>query len=198
MRTHFALTVGFLALFTFACDGDDPAADGAGGNGGASTGGNGSGGGSSDTSLCAKYGGADNVESVVKNQVVGAIAGDCRINTFFTSLGEDAFTRVNDCLAIQVQELFGCAGVTYVGSKDSNGQMCRSMSEAHLGLGISQADFDALIEDVVAGLSEAGVEQADIDAAAPALLGMQDDIVEQDFDENTKSMCEMGGAGGAN
>src|SRR5690606_9929570 len=68
-----------------------------------------------DTSLCAKYGGADNVASVVQNQVIGAIAGDCRVNTFFTSLSEDAFTRVGECLTIQVQELFGCEGIVYAG-----------------------------------------------------------------------------------
>lgn len=150
-----------------------------------------------DGSLCAKYGGAANIATVVQTNVIGEIAADCRINTFFTSLSENEFTRVNDCLTIQVQELFGCSGITYEGSKDSNGKVCRSMVDAHRGLLISDGDFMALIEDVVAGLQDAGVAQADIDAAAPALLGMQADIVEKDgVDDPTKLMCAAGGSGG--
>lgn len=149
-----------------------------------------------DTTLCTKYGGPDVVASVVQNQVIGAIAGDCRVNTFFTSLTEDAFTRVGECLTIQVQELFGCEGYVYAGSEASNGLPCRSMREAHLGLAITTGDFDALIEDVVAGLSEAGVEDEDIAAAAPALLGMQDDIVEEADDmDPSMSQCMLPDAG---
>jgi hemoglobin len=141
--------------------------------------------------LCEKYGGADAVKSVVENDVIGTIAADCRINTFFTSLTNDGFGRVNDCLAIQVQELFGCDGVSYEGSIASNGLPCRSMTVAHQGLGISAADFDALIEDVVAGMTQAGVEEADIAAAAPALLGMEPDIVEDDTASHSREACML-------
>ena len=139
--------------------------------------------------LCAKYGGANAIDQVVRTNVIGAIAEDCRINAFFTTLSEAAFTRVNDCLSIQVQALFACEGVSYQGAADSNGLPCRSMADAHRGLGISSADFDALIEDVVAGLSEAGVEDADIQAAAPALLGMEPDVVEVDASDHARNEC---------
>jgi hypothetical protein len=164
--------------------------------GGAATGG---GAGQANMSLCAKYGGAENVAKVVRMNVIGAIAGDCRINTFFTSLSADAFKRVDDCLTIQVQELFGCPGITYAGAKASNGLACRSMVAAHTGLGISTGDFDALIEDTVAGLTEAGVAGADIGAAAPSLLGLKPAIVESASTSPTKGMCvnATGGAGGA-
>jgi hemoglobin len=149
-----------------------------------------------EQTLCLKYGGAANVASVVQNNVIGAIAADCRINTFFTSLTPDGFTRVNDCLTIQVQELFGCEGIAYAGSEASNGLVCRDMTTTHRGLGISSADFDALIEDVVLGLTEAGVSEEDIGAAAPALLGMEPDIVEAPEDEGpTRAACLMGDAG---
>jgi hypothetical protein len=70
------------------------------------------------------------------------------------------------------------------------------MADAHAGLGISQGDFDALIEDVVAGMTEAGIESQDIAAAAPALLGMQPDIVENaDEVMATKAMCELDDGG---
>jgi hemoglobin len=149
-------------------------------------------------SLCAKYGGAANVAQVVRVNVIGAIAGDCRISSFFTSLSTDAFTRVEDCLTIQVQELFGCPGITYAGATASNGLACRSMAASHAGLGISTGDFDALIEDTVAGLTEAGVSAEDIGAAAPALLGLKPDIVEApETNTPTRGIC-AGGAGGSN
>jgi hemoglobin len=184
-----AISIAFSVLS--GCNGDEPPMNA---NGGGAAGESSS---ETEETLCAKYGGKDNVASVVQTQVLGAIAGDCRINTFFTSLSADGFTRVSDCLTIQVQELFGCEGIHYEGSEASNGLACRSMAQTHAGLGISTGDFDALIEDVVAGLGEAGIEEADIMAAAPALLGMKGDIVEVDDDEGaTKDMCG-GGAGGS-
>lgn len=145
-----------------------------------------------DKSLCAKYGGAANIEKVIKEKVVGEIAGDCRINTFFTTLPEPRLTRVADCLAIQGQELFGCPGIKYAGSKASNDLPCRDMKTSHMGLAISDADFAALIEDVAAGLTKAGVSSEDIGAAAPALLGLKPDIVEGTAMGTTKSICDAG------
>lgn len=147
-----------------------------------------------DDSLCAKYGGADNIEKVIKEQVVGEIAGDCRINTFFTSLSSAGLMRVSDCLAIQAQELFGCPGIKYTGAKAANGLACRDMVTAHKGLAISQGDFDALIEDVVAGLTKAGVSEDDIGMAAPALLGLAPSIVEKKSQTDaSKDICDAKG-----
>jgi len=159
-----------------------------GGSGGTGTGGAGGG----AQTLCEKYGGASNIDSVIRSNVIPEIAGDCRISTFFTSLSEDGLNHVVDCLSIQAQELFQCEGVSYAGSMDSQGVACRSMTQAHQGLGITQADFDALIEDVVAGLTEAGVEDTDIAAAAPALLGMQEAIVESEATDPSMSSCDGG------
>lgn len=148
-----------------------------------------------EQSLCAKYGGADAVASVVNTNIIGTIAADCRISTYFTDLTPQVFQHVGECLTIQVQELFGCDGVSYVGAESSLGSQCRSMADAHQGLGISKGDFDALIEDVVTGLTEAGVSADDIGAAAPALLGLEGDIVEDTTIDNTKAMCVMPDAG---
>jgi len=148
-------------------------------------------------SLCEKYGGTQAIGSVIATKVVPEIAGDCRINAFFASLPPERLTRLSDCLSIQAEELFGCPGVTYQGSKASNGLACRSMAESHAGLGIRSADFDALIEDVVAGLSAAGVESADIQMAAPALLGLEPTIVEKSDEGLTSAACDAGvGDGG--
>jgi len=145
----------------------------------------------SEGALCAKYGGAAMVDQVVKTKIIPAIAGDCRINTFFTALSSDGLNHVVECLSTQVQALFGCAGVRYSGSLDSRGAPCRDMRSVHLGLQLSQGDFDALIDDVVQGLTAAGVEESDINTAAPALLGMAPDIVAQpDHNDPTHGVCE--------
>ncbi len=185
-----ALCLAALATSLGACNDEKSNAD--------ADGGGGRGGSVNSASLCAKYGGAANVAQVVsQNVILDSIAADCRISAFFTMLSESAFHRVNDCLTIQVQELFGCDGIHYEGAKSRDGLVCRSMLDAHAGVGISDGDFDALIEDVVKGLQSAGVEQADIDAAAPALLGLRSSIVEQQDASNDLAICSAGGAGGA-
>ena|GEM_PF-952469 len=140
---------------------------------------------------CSRAGGSAAVSGAVYDKtnavnpatLVGKFAADCKINSFFTALTPTALNHVGECLAIQVQELFACEGVTYAGSKDSAGVACRDMKTTHTGLGISKGDFDALIGDVVAfvtPLKEAGVlTDAEFNAAAGALLGLQGDIVEE-------------------
>jgi hemoglobin len=136
-------------------------------------------------SLCDKYGGAAAIDTVIRKKVIEEqIATDCRISPFFTTLTPTALGHVADCLSIQAQGLFGCTSatgtaITYAGSKDSKGVACRDMKSSHTGLGISKGDFDALIDDVAKGLTAAGVSSIDIGMAAPALVGMQSDIVEK-------------------
>lgn len=141
--------------------------------------------------LCAKYGGPEAIMTVMRQNVLGEIAADCRVNGFFAPLAPDTLARIGECLGIMAQELFACPSVVYAGSTTSTGYHCHDMKTAHTGLGVSQGDFDALIEDVVAGLSSAGVEQSDIMMAAPALLGMQSDIVESSGATPSKAACEM-------
>jgi hypothetical protein len=146
-----------------------------------------------DDSLCAKYGGAEVVMSVMVDEVVPRIEGDCRVNAFFAELTQGQLLHVAECLGIMGQELFGCPGVIYEGSESSIGSECRSMKEAHRGLAISEGDFDALVEDVVAGLAAAGVEGQDIMAAAPTLLGMESDIVEEQEEPLSQDECAIDG-----
>lgn len=154
------------------------------------------------TTPCERAGGAAAVASVIYDKVnpanpdtlVGTFAGDCRINSFF-AVPKAALDHVGECLAIQVQELFGCEGVTYAGSQSSTGRECRDMKTAHIGLQISQGDFDALIEDIagfVQPLVDAGVlTNEEFGAAAGVLVGMGPDIVEQTaVSEPTKEACE--------
>lgn len=151
---------------------------------------------------CSRAGGASVVAGLIYDKVnpanpetlVGVFAGDCRINAFF-AVPKAALDHVGECLTTQVQELFGCPGVTYAGSKSSTGRECRDMKTAHIGLQISQGDFDAMIEDIagfVQPLVDAGVLTNDeFTAAAGVLVGMGPDIVEQaNVSETTKDVCE--------
>lgn len=180
MRALSVTVLALAAAISGCSDDDDTPASGSGGMPA-----------TSNQSLCAKYGGADAVASVVSDNIIANIAADCRISAHFTELDADSFAHVGECLTIQVQDLFGCEGIEYAGAESSVGRECRSMADAHQGLGISKGDFDALIDDVVSGLSEAGVEEGDINAAAPALLGMEGDIVEDNEPDYSKAMCPM-------
>jgi hypothetical protein len=150
---------------------------------------------------CSRAGGAATVASLIYDKanpanndtLVGRFAGDCRINAFF-DVPKAALDHVGECLTIQVQELFGCPGVTYSGSKSSGGQVCRDMKTAHTGLAISQGDFDALIQDTAAfvqPLVAAGVlTEAEFTAAAGVLVGLGPDIVEDPATSPTLAMCQ--------
>lgn len=192
-RRHLEIAALVLACAGMAACGDDDAGAmrDAGGDGHPHETDAGDAGGTNaaDGPLCKKYGGKDAVGMVIAKHVVPSILGDCRLNGFFAGLPSEHATRLVDCLSIQAEELFGCAGVKYEGSMSTNGLPCRSMKEAHADMGVAKGDFDALIEDVVSGLSEAGVEQADIEAAAPALLQLKGDIVEKTETDPTRAMC---------
>ena len=55
----------------------------------------------------------------------------------------------------------------------------KDMKAAHKGMGISGADFNALVEDLVAALDKFKVKEADKKALLGALGPMQKDIVEK-------------------
>jgi hypothetical protein len=154
------------------------------------------GGGDAGQTLCAKYGGQPKVAAMIPH-MLGAISADCRVNAFFASLPATTINHIADCMVNQVGNLFQCPGVTYAGSTDTQGVACRDMKTAHMGLGISNGDFNALVDDVASGLMTSGVDSADIASAAPALMGMQPDIVENQSTAPTKGTCDGGtGDGG--
>jgi hypothetical protein len=148
--------------------------------------------------ICGKYGGTAGVASIVRDGILPTVAADCRVNAFFASLSANQMTHLSDCLVIQVQELFGCAGIMYAGSMDSLGGTCRDMQVAHAGLAINQGDYDAFLDDVVSGLAASNVEADDISTVADALLGFDSSIVEDaDTTDPSQDMCMgVGGAGG--
>jgi len=53
------------------------------------------------------------------------------------------------------------------------------MKTAHTGMKITDADFNALVEDLKKSLAKFNVPQAEQDELIGALAGMHDDIVEK-------------------
>jgi hypothetical protein len=140
--------------------------------------------------LCTKYGGYSTIEAVV-GDLFGALFADCRISRFFTVLSADKQGHLYDCLVKQVAVVMGCPGIRY--DVDNAGVECRDMVASHKGLSIRGADFDALVQDLVTVMLKDGVAQADIDAVAPRLLALRDDIVTNSAPSNGKSICDAGG-----
>lgn len=119
-------------------------------------------------SLHERLGGTPAIASVV-DAFVANVAGDARINKRFARVaGDTAAMRVfKQKLVDQV-----CAGAggpcTYAGL---------DMKAAHQGMGIKDAEFGALVEDLVKALDGAGVPQKEKDELLAILGPMKADIV---------------------
>jgi hemoglobin len=115
-----------------------------------------------------RLGGTTAIASVVDGFVAN-VAADARINKFFTRVASDtaAMREFKQKLVDQICQ--GTGGpCTYTG---------KDMKTAHQGMGLTNADFDALVEDLVKALDAAGVPQAEKDELLGILGPMRTDIV---------------------
>src|SRR5262249_26266730 len=96
-----------------------------------------------DKSLYERLGGKDAITAVV-DDFVGRVAADNRINRFFAKAN---VPRLKARLVDQICEATG-GPCKYTGA---------DMKTAHKGMGISNADFDALVGDLVATLDKFNV-----------------------------------------
>jgi len=121
-------------------------------------------------SLYDNLGGKSAITAVV-DAFVANCAGDKRINVFFASVASDA-TRLAKFKANLVDQICEAAGgpCKYTG---------KSMKEAHAGMGVSSADFSALVEDLVAALDKFKVAEPDKTTLLGILGPMKADIVEK-------------------
>jgi hemoglobin len=147
------LMVGALALA--ACGGKKSGDTMAGGGGSAAPAG--------DT-LYARLGGEAGVKGVVKDFVENNVAKDTRINTFFANADIPGLEKK---LYEQICSASG-GGCTYSG---------KDMKTAHAGMKIKEADFNALVEDLVKALDNAHVADADKQTLLGVLGPMKSDIV---------------------
>ncbi len=123
-----------------------------------------------DDTLYKSLGGKSAITAVV-NDFVGRVAADDRINSFFKTTAADPkrLAKFKKNLVDQICEASG--GPCRYKGKD--------MKTAHAGMGITSADFNALVEDLVASLDKFMVKDGDKQALLGVLGPMKKDIVEK-------------------
>ena len=118
-----------------------------------------------DDKLFRALGGEAGITRVV-DAALAEIHGDLRINIFFEK------TDMADLRRLLIEQICAATGgpCTYSG---------RSMEEAHSGLNLTDADFDAFVEDLVHAMNSTKVP-ADLQKKLLALLGpMRPEVVGQ-------------------
>ena len=119
----------------------------------------------SDKPLYERLGGKPAITAVVED-FVGRVATDDRIN------GKFANTDIPRLKMLLVEQICQASGgpCSYTG---------RSMKATHAGMGVSKADFDALVGDLVATLNKFKVPEREKNELLGALAPMKKDIVEK-------------------
>jgi hemoglobin len=116
-----------------------------------------------ERSLYDRLGGKDAITAVVED-FVGNVAADTRINARF------AKTNIPHLKQMLVDQVCAATGgpCTYTG---------RSMGDAHKGMHITEADFNALVEDLTRSLDKFKVGEREKTELLTALGGMKGEIV---------------------
>jgi len=112
-----------------------------------------------------RLGGQPAITAVV-DDFVGNVAGDTRINKRFATAD---IPRLKTMLVNQICEASG-GPCKYTGA---------SMKDAHKGMKITDAEFNALVEDLVKSLDKFKVPAQEKGELLAALGGMKGDIVNQ-------------------
>ena len=116
-----------------------------------------------EPSLYTRLGGEPAVKAVV-DQFVANVAADARINKFFANTNLD---HLKEQLVNQIGQATG-------GPQKYTG---RDMKSLHAGMGIAEADFNALVEDLVKALDQFKVGEAEKNQLLAILGPMKSDIV---------------------
>lgn len=116
-------------------------------------------------SLYDRLGGKGAITAVV-DTFVGTVGGDKRINGFFA--GTD-LVQLKMHLVNQICEASG-GPCKYTG---------RTMKQTHAGMGVHEAAFGALVEDLMAALDQHKVGKTEKDELLGVLGPMKNDIVEK-------------------
>ena len=117
-----------------------------------------------ETSLYQRLGGIEAITAVV-DDFVANVADDSRINARFAN------TDIPRLKRLLVEQICNGTGgpCTYTG---------RDMKTTHAGMGITDAEFDALVEDLVRSLDKFKVPAAEKEELLGILGPMKTDIVE--------------------
>jgi hemoglobin len=117
-------------------------------------------------SLYVRLGEQPAIEAVI-DKFLANVTADVRISSFFTHLDAAGVTKLRGHLVDQVCAATG-GPCTYAG---------KDMVTVHTGMNITDAQFDALVEDLVMALDELGVGETEQNELLGALGGMRGDIV---------------------
>ena len=117
-------------------------------------------------SLYDRLGGKPAIEAVI-DKFLEHVVADARISARFATLEPAAVTRLRNHLVDQVCMATG-GPCQYTG---------KNMVEAHAGMGVTEAEFTALVEDLVKALDHYKVPRREQDELLGALGGMKGDIV---------------------
>ncbi len=123
-----------------------------------------------EKTLYDRLGGKAAIVAVV-DEFVGRVAADTRINGFFKDTAADParLAAFKGKLVDQICEASG-GPCKYTG---------KDMKTAHAGMGITEADFNALVEDLAGALDKFHVATADKNTLLGVLGPMKKDIVEK-------------------
>lgn len=147
-KSCFAAALALSILAFAACSDDEPSAKPA------------------DKSLYSRLGGTPAIASVVDTFLVNVL-GDTVINKRFNTLSAGAVKNLRQNLIDQV-----CAGsggpCTYAGL---------SMMQAHKGMNIAEAEFNALVGDLISSLDKHKVPEKEKNELLGVLGPMKTDIV---------------------
>ncbi len=121
-------------------------------------------------SLYDRLGGKAAITAVV-DEFVNRVAADKRINSYFAATAADP-KRMASFKGRLIDQICEAAGgpCKYTG---------KDMKSAHRGMGISGADFDALVEDLVGALKQFEVGADEQKILLGVLAPMKGDIVER-------------------
>jgi hemoglobin len=114
-----------------------------------------------------RLGGKDGVDAIADAFSKNLLA-DPRVNKYFKK-SKDGLSHFKQMVSEQVCQLAG--GPCQYSGKD--------MKEAHKGMGVADAQFDAVVEDLKLALDEKGVSEQDKSELFAALAPMRADIVEK-------------------
>ena len=121
-----------------------------------------------DNSLYQRLGGKKAITAVV-DEFVGRVAMDTRINHYFAAAAADPKHLAMFKMKLVDQICQASGGPCKYTGKD--------MKSAHAGMGITSADFDALVGDLVGALDKFHVGEKEKNELLGALGPMKGDIV---------------------
>ena len=157
MRTSMRLAIGLCVVLAAGCTVAPPAKHGAPEAKAAA--------GAKSDALYRALGGTDGITKVV-DAALAEIHGDLRINIFFEK------TDMADLRRLLIEQICAATG----GPCEYTG---RSMEEAHSGLNLTDADFDAFVQDLVRAMDSVKVPK-DLQKQLLDLLGpMRPQVVGQ-------------------